>query len=161
MHLPTGLFLNAGAVLTLDGLVDTTPRYDHTGVDESQFFWAGQAGIEWKVNALGKSTLYGELYRYSGGPSTAQLIGADDALNPTGFGDWAVWHADVNIWGGGLAQGIDAAAMILYLSYRHVEGNLTLRQLNGPASTGQASGPIAGAPIDDLDLLLAGAIIQF
>ena len=115
MHLPTGLFLNAGAVLTMDGLVATTPRYDNTSVDQSQFFWAGQAGIEWKANALGKSTLYGELYRYSGGPATAQLIGVDDALNPTGLGDWAVWHADVNIWGGGFAQGIDEAAMIVYL----------------------------------------------
>jgi hypothetical protein len=157
MHLPTGLFLNAGAELTMDGLVATTPRYDDTGVDQSQFFWAGQAGIEWKANALGKSTLYGELYRYSGGPATAQLIGVGDALNPTGLGDWAVWHADVNIWGGGLAQGIDEAAMIVYLSYRHVTGDLALRQLNGT----QASGPIAAAPIDDLDLLLTGAVIQF
>ena len=157
MHLPTGLFLNGGAVLTLDGLVATTPRYDDTGVDQSQLFWAGQAGIERQINALGKTTLYGELYRYGGGPATAQLITPADALNPTGFGDWAVWHADMNIWGGGLAQGIDDAAMIVYLSYRHVEGDLTLRQLNGP----QASGQIAGAPIDGLDLLLTGAIIQF
>jgi hypothetical protein len=63
----------------------------------------------------------------------------------------------VNIWGGGLAQGIDEAAMIVYLSYRHVTGDLALRQLNGT----QASGPIAAAPIDDLDLLLTGAVIQF
>ena len=75
MHLPTGLFLNAGAVLTMDGLVDKTPRYDDTGVDQSQFFWAGQAGIEWRANALGKSTLYGEFYRYSGGPATARSSG--------------------------------------------------------------------------------------
>ena len=33
--------------------------------------------------------------------------------------------------GAGIAQGIDNAAMILYLSYRHVEGELLLRQLNG------------------------------
>ena len=47
--------------------------------------------------------------------------------------------------------------MILYLTYRHVSGELTLRQLEG----GAATGPIAGAPIDDLDLLLTGAVIQF
>jgi len=34
---------------------------------------------------------------------------------------------------------------------------VTLRQLNGLAATG----PIAGTPIDDLDLLLTGAIINF
>jgi hypothetical protein len=32
-----------------------------------------------------------------------------------------------------------------------------LRQLNGFAATG----PIAGAPIDDLDLLMSGAVIRF
>lgn len=47
--------------------------------------------------------------------------------------------------------------MILYLTYRHVSGDLDLRQLDG----GVASGDIAGAPIDNLDLLLTGAVIKF
>jgi hypothetical protein len=47
--------------------------------------------------------------------------------------------------------------MILYLTYRHVSGDLTLRQLEGSAATG----PVADAPIDDLDLLLTGAVIRF
>jgi hypothetical protein len=47
--------------------------------------------------------------------------------------------------------------MILYLSYRHVEGELQLRQLNGVV----ANGAIANAPLDDLDLLLTGAVIKF
>jgi hypothetical protein len=38
-----------------------------------------------------------------------------------------------------------------------VSGDLTLRQLSGV----EATGPIAGAPIDDLDLLLSGAVIRF
>ena len=63
----------------------------------------------------------------------------------------------MNIVGAGIAQGIDKAAMILYLSYRHVEGELQLRQLNGAV----ANGPISDAPIDDLDLLLTGAVIKF
>ena len=68
-----------------------------------------------------------------------------------------MWNSNVDIWGGGIAQGIDSAAMILYLTYRHVSGDLTLRQLEG----GAATGPIADAPIDDLDLLLTGAVIRF
>ncbi len=47
--------------------------------------------------------------------------------------------------------------MILYLTYKHVSGDLALRQLEG----GAATGAIAGAPIDDLDLLLTGAVIRF
>jgi hypothetical protein len=157
MHVDTGLFVNFGAGLTHDGLVDDTRRYDHTGIDPDQIFWSGQVGIERPFLALGKSTIYGEFFTYEGGASTARIVGAGDALNPTGLGNWAVWHSNVDIIGGGLAQGIDSAAMILYMSYRHVMGDLALRELNGRA----AGGPIAAAPIDDLDLLLAGGIIRF
>jgi hypothetical protein len=38
---------------------------------------------------------------------------------------------NVNVWGAGIAQGLENAATILYLSYRHVSGSLMLRQLNG------------------------------
>ena len=46
---------------------------------------------------------------------------------------------------------------ILYLYYRHSSGELNLRQLNGFTATG----PIANTPIDDLDLLMSGAVIRF
>jgi len=157
LHQATGLFLNIGASLTMDGLIDTTPRYLNSGVANDQVFVSGQAGIERRWSSLGKSTLYGEFYRYDGGASTARLVGPTDSLNPIGAGDWAVWHSNVNIWGAGLAQGIDSAAMTLYLSYRHVEGSLLLRELEGRS----ASGAIADAPIDDLDLVLTGAVISF
>jgi hypothetical protein len=157
LHLATGLFFNLGAGLTIDGLLADTPRFAGTGVEDGELFWSGQVGLERRINTLGKSTLYGELYLYDGGASTALPVGPGDPLNPTGLGTWAVWQSDMNVIGGGLAQGIDAAAMILYLAYRHVSGDVTLRQLQGDAATG----PIAGAPIDDLDLVLAGAIVNF
>lgn len=160
LHEETGLFLNLGGGLTLQGILDDTARFAGTGVDDAELFWAGQAGIERRVNALGPSTLYGELYVYDGGASTGIPVFAGDPLNPTGLGTWTVWQSDMTAIGGGLAQGIDAAAMVLYLSYRHVSGNVTLRQLAGGIGSA-ATGPIANAPIDDLDLLLTGAIINF
>ena len=157
LHETSGLFLNFGTGLKVDNLIRDTQRFSGTNVDEDQFFWAAQAGVEKKFNHLGKTTIYGEYYDYDGAGGTRRTVRAGDALNPTGVGNWAEWYTDVNIMGAGIAQGIDNAAMILYLSYRHVEGELQLRQLNGVV----ANGPIADARLDDLDLLLTGAVIKF
>lgn len=157
LHEKSGLFLNFGTGLKVDNFIRDTQRFSGTNVDEDQFFWAAQAGLEKNYFGPGKTTFYGEYYDYDGGGGTRRTVRAGDALNPTGTGTWAEWFAGVNVMGAGIAQGIDSAAMILYLSYRHVEGDLVLRQLNN----GVANGPIADAPIDDLDLLLTGAVIKF
>ncbi len=157
LHEKSGLFLSFGSGLKVDNLIRDTQRFSGTNVDEAQFFWAVQGGVEKKFNDLGKTTIYGEYYNYDGGGGTRRTVRAGDALNPTGVGNWAEWYSDVDIFGAGIAQGIDSAAMIVYLSYRHVEGELQLRQLNGTV----ANGPVADAPLDDLDLLLTGAVIKF
>ncbi len=156
-HLDTGLFANFGFEYTLDGIADDTERFANTGVGDHELLLSGQVGIERKYFSLGETTIYGQYYNYGGAAPTALLVRPGDPLNPTGVGSWAVWQSNVHIWGAGIAQGIDSAAMILYLNYRRVSGDLTLRQLNGA----EATGPIAGAPIDDLDLLLSGAVIRF
>jgi len=157
LHQTTGLFVNFGTGRKTDDLIEDTARFSGTGFDDGQRFWAVQSGIEKRFVTFGKTTVYGEYYDYDGGGATRRTIGAGDALNPTGIGDWAVWGSGLNVVGAGLAQGIDSAGMVLYLSYRHVEGDLTLRQLNG----GVANGAISDAPLEDLDLVLSGAIIKF
>jgi hypothetical protein len=154
---PTGLFVNFGSGLNLNGLIDDTLRYQGTGVSDQHSFASGQIGIERRFNDLGKTTIYGEHFIYNGGAATAAFVGPNDPLNPTGAGNWALWTSNARVWGGGIAQGIDSAAMILYAYYRHASGELNLRQLNGL----NATGPIANAPIDDLDLVMSGAVIRF
>ena len=61
------------------------------------------------------------------------------------------------MYGAGIAQGFDAAALALYLSYRHYEADLTVRQI----SSGVASGALADVALEDLDIVMTGALIKF
>jgi hypothetical protein len=135
---PTGLFVNFGTGLNLNGLIKDTLRYQGTGVRDQHTFASGQIGIEQRFNDLGKTTIYGEHFVYDGGAATAAFVGPADSLNPTGAGNWAIWSSRANVWGAGIAQGIDAAGMILYLYYRHASGELNLRQLNGSPPRGRS-----------------------
>ncbi len=157
VHEASGLFLNAGAGTKDDEYLTQQARFANTGVDDKQHFWSVQAGIEKNWTEHGKTTIYGEYYDYEGGANSRRTVGPTDALNPTGTGSWAVWGSGVQVYGAGIAQGFDKAALVVYLSYRHLEGDLTLRRLVGV----NASGVIADAPIDDLDVVMSGAIIKF
>ena len=62
----------------------------------------------------------------------------------------------VESYGFGVVQGVDAAAMSLYLTYRHVSPELV---------TSTVSGGVAGPPtqvaVEDYDFVTAGGIIKF
>lgn len=159
IHESSGLFVNAGAGIKVDDNIDNTTRFAGTGADDEQTFWSVQAGIEKKFNEFGKTTIYGEYYSYEGGANNRRTVDADDPLNTVGGGvnPATIWSSGVDIWGAGIAQGFDKAALVLYLSYRHVEGDLVLSELVG----GQATNNIANSPIDSLDLVFGGGIIKF
>lgn len=156
-HIDTGLFANIGFSHTFDGIAAKTDRYQGSGIDSSQVFIAAQAGIERQFHPLGETTVYGSFYRFDGGAASVLPVGPGDPLNPAGAGFWGVWKSTVDMWGGGIAQGIDEADMILYLTYRHASGDLILRELQG----GSATGAIARAPIDSLQIVMSGAVIKF
>lgn len=148
LHKDTGLFVQAGAGQKQDdGLADVA-AYQGAGaanLDDEDSFWAIQAGIEKKWWSLGKTTVYGEYYDYTGGSLDRTLFGAqviDSAIESYGFG---------------IAQGVDAAALTLYLSYRHVEPQATTAGLAG----GVASGAITDVALEDYDFVTAGGIIKF
>lgn len=161
IHEATGLFFNGGLGFKNDDVIDTvvvsgSSLYAGQNPDNDDFFWAIQAGIEKKFVPLGKTTIYGEYYDYEGG-AQARTLSATDAVNPFAGSAGAIWETGLQVYGLGIAQGLDNAATVLYLSYRHVEADLTVRQVVG----GTASGAIASSPIEDLDLVQAGAIIKF
>jgi predicted porin len=152
VHEATGIFVNAGAGIVTDDVLNTTARFAGTNADDEASFWAIQAGIEKKWLPLGKTTVYGEYYDYDGG-AINRGVNAGDPINVPGFGASSIWSTGLQVYGLGIAQGLDNAATVLYLSYRHVEADLTLRD-NG-------TGVIGNSSLEDLDLVNAGAIIKF
>ncbi|MDO9383821.1 MAG: hypothetical protein Q7T86_13270 [Hyphomicrobiaceae bacterium] len=158
LHEATGLFASAGAGIKTDDLLDEAAVFAGQNADDEQTFYAFQAGLERKFIPLGKTTIFGEYYNYEGGANNRRGIAANDALDPFGGSASAIWSTGLEAYGFGIAQGIDNAAMVLYLNYRHVEGELTLKQIGGG---GVASGPTADVGLEDLDLVQTGAIIKF
>jgi hypothetical protein len=117
-------------------------------VDES---WNIQAGIQRKFFGLGATTVYGEYYEgdfgaaYSGGPTAT---GPSAPRSITGLG--AITGSEVDVWGLAAVQNIEAAALDLYISYRHYSAEIT--------TTG-APGGVSG--LDDFQTVFSGAKISF
>jgi len=132
MHVPTGLFIS-GAFRALDG-DGGNPAADQT--DTSTLFY-GKIGVADKFFSIGKTALYAEYHQY------------DDSIRATCGGGQGSCFADgtgANIWGAGVVQNIDAAAMQLYLGYRNYKADTT--DSNDPSvNENDASTLIAGARI--------------
>jgi predicted porin len=104
--------------------------------DDTSTTWFLQPGIERKWHDLGKTTIFGE-YRKDGPGASVTNAGE---INTRG--------ADLTFWAGGVVQNIEAAAIDLYAIYRHAEGDYT-------------DGGNARVKIDDFDMVITGARIQF
>jgi hypothetical protein len=155
MHVPSGLFaqghytrLSVGAQNPISGSYDA---------DKDATRWDIQAGIAKNWFGLGNTVLYGEYgkhknFKYAndtyscttpavstGGTCTVAASNAPDQLK----GD------ELKMWGIGLVQNVDAAAMELYVSWRHFEAT-------DPGTTAAAN-----PGFKDLDIVLTGARVKF
>lgn len=156
VHVDTGLFVNVAAGVKEDDLIQNITLYSGAvAADDEDHFWAVQAGIEKKWNSFGKTTLYGEYYDHQGGSNNRTIEGAFAGV---GTATGAVLNSSVKVYGLGVAQGFDNAALTLYASYRHVEGELTASSIAGGVANGAT---ISSPDLEDVDLFLAGAIIKF
>lgn len=125
IHNPTGLFVTfAAGYREFDNNADAVPGL----VDETNTYYGGRAGISQRFIPLGKTAFYGEY----------QIMENDNYLGAAGV------DTEAEIYGAGIVQKIDAAAMELYLGYRHVE-----------------LGDNLGTVLDDLDVVTTGARIKF
>ena len=144
LHQPTGLFLTFGAGWYED------KNINRQGFDGDATFYALQFGLEKNWVSLGKTTIYGEYFKHDGGYNDRN-VAAGDAINPTGV-QVQINDSEVETIGFGVIQGIDAAAMRVYLIYRHYEADLNLNN----------AGVVSSArTIEDVDVVVGGTIIQF
>jgi hypothetical protein len=134
LHVMSGLYLTGG-FLNQDN--DTTGRPDTT-------LWYVQGGISKNWTSLGKTVLYGEYSEVEDG-----AFGADAAT----LGGTALATIDssrAHLWGIGVVQHVDAAAMELYLAYRRFSFDAS--------ETGVAP---ADLNFSDMDVVVGGARIRF
>ena len=149
-HIPTGLFVYGAYGKDYNNKVVSTafaatlagfgvgPKVDGDN-------WYLKAGIRQKWHSLGASVLYGEY----GENNNKQSIDLYDAT-ATGFA--LVTGSQVRQWGLGYVQEIDAAAMSLWITYRHFDA--------------EANGTIFGivpfkAELQSMDLVKVGGMINF
>jgi predicted porin len=130
LHVATGLYVNYAYVnQDNDNQIgpftrDTTMHYVQGGIAKN---WTG----------LGNTVLYGEYARIEDG------LGHFASPFPT--------TSDAEVWGLGVVQHIDAAAMELFLSYRRYTSDAT----NGLFGVGPT------VSLDDMDVVMSGARIRF
>ena len=88
-----------------------------------------KAGLRERWTPLGHTVLYGEYEESNDGGA----VGSADGFIIVGGAQVADIHgsstSETTLWGLGVVQEIDAAAMSLWLSYRHLEGEVDRRSL--------------------------------
>ncbi|MGQ0457224.1 MAG: hypothetical protein ACT4OU_09195 [Hyphomicrobium sp.] len=155
IHAQSGLFVNFASGIKRDDLIDDLDVYAGAITpDDEETFWAVQAGIERKWIEYGKTTIYAEYYDLNGGSNNRTI---ENSFATGGAGNAAVLSTELQSFGFGVAQGFDAAALTLYVSYRHVEAELETSAI----VAGVAAGAVTDVPLEDLDIFLAGGIIKF
>ena len=145
-HVPTGLFVY-GAYSEEDVNVSNAARGGGLNGPEGQN-WYIKAGLRQKWTPLGHTVLYGE-------------YGENDDKTFSGLFDAGVNNTQLEQYGVGIVQEIDAAAMSLWLAWRHYEADdiVCADQAAGScAAFGLNNGTTS---FEEFDIIKAGALIAF
>ena len=155
MHVPSGIYVTGAYGQASDHNRRALFGAGSVRTREESFYL--QAGIEQKWMSIGKTTLYGEYSEATFPSATASggvlQIAAADVLNSTG-GIARINRYELTVWGVGLTQSIDAAAMDIYFNFRNYQHDLTL--MDTANANVRKSNPIA-----DSQFFTLGGIIRF
>jgi predicted porin len=160
LHEPSGLnFTLAGGQRYWDGTLDDADGIARTPVDTEYIY----VKLGWlaKLTALGPTAFYGEYgwfkdYISAGvdADGIASLSFTDVANVCVAVGDACrVTGDEAEVWGVGVVQHIEAAAMELYIGYRHHTADFDIVDVGGNA--------VPAASIEAFDTIIAGSKISF
>jgi len=139
-HIPTGLFVY-GAY----GQDYNTNVSSWSGKKDGDNYYI-KAGIRQKWNQLGATVLFGEY----GKNENKQSIAAWES---------GITSSNLNQWGLGLVQEIDAAAMSMFFVYRNYSADATCANVN--LATCAAAQGVGKTTFDNAQIFKAGALISF
>ena len=151
MHGPTGLYGNVAGGWFEDHNVKYAPVFAGLNPESESTFFAFEGGIQKEWLGIGPTTLFGQFYRMDGGANARITVPAGDAINSIGA-DSGIASSRVTAWTAGITQDIANAHTKLYIFYRRYNAEVTL------AGSGQEQ---ASEPLEDLDVVMSGAIIRF
>jgi hypothetical protein len=144
MHVASGLFAQGSWIRferpNLVGL-DTAGKVQGGGTD-SGTLWQIQGGIAKNWTGLGNTVLYGEYAHGNNLQRTFNILTVDDSATAVA----ANLSNNYDMWGLGLVQNIDAAAMEVYVAFRN-------HSLDRDATT--------GAAVQDIQTVMGGMRIAF
>ena len=183
MHTPTGLYVSGGGAIINDDKRNnlfTMVRNQNAGftstdvnfrglnrVDDQDTWWWVQLGWEAKLNSLGKTTFYGTYSQFNNGAAMASgavtSVASNDVLNSLGT-TAIILGSQSTVWGVGVTQAVDAAAMNLFLGYINTSTTGTLGTLTGN-NTGILGTPARNSAransVEDIHVIYSGATIKF
>jgi len=137
MHIPTGLFVTGSAgTREIENLQFAAGG---TVVNRDGSYWHLAGGLSRNFFGIGKTVLFGEYGNHS------------DMLALTAL---AVTSSDATNWGIGVIQYVDAAAMEIFLTYKHFEGDFVANA----TGTNQVVGV---NQMRDLNMVIFGTRISF
>lgn len=140
-HVPTGLWLY-GAYGHIDP--DGVTFLGNARADGDTYYIKG--GLRERWHPLGHTVLYAEYEKF-------------DGANPDALVDLGV-SSDSRLWGLGVVQEIDAAAMSLWVSYRNIDADIGGAGCASAVNTALL-GLDVGCSTDEFQYIKGGALINF
>jgi hypothetical protein len=160
MHVPTGLFAygaygnnqldyagNQGAAF-FDPTAPGTIGASGNGSYEADTYYV-KLGLRSRFSSLGHTVFYGEYLNVDG--SGAAVITNQGDQPGLAVGNEVGISENLDVWGAGIVQEIDAAAMSVWVKYRHLSGDGSV------SDEGQA----LSVPFEDFQYVGVGALINF